>query len=146
MSLKDASKRLMRAALLTGFLGHAFGPTASALSEKPERSYICRPALPIFCRNVHVSCSGKTDIPTSPFRITLSGTEAQIAYNDRNGPVPGDVTKGPDLVIRLSGTNDWIHIEPNGRYSHRIYRNGLAAMSYGRCLVPEMPHAGKDHG
>ena len=37
------------------------------------------------------------------------------------------------ILIELTASRDWIRIEPGGRYTHRIYRNGRAAMSYGFC-------------
>ena len=56
--------------------------------------------------------------------VRMHGTgrsEAGQAYDD-NG-----------ILIELAASRDWIRIEPDGRYTHRIYRNGRPAMSYGFC-------------
>ncbi len=87
----------------------------------------------MFCRNIHVSCSGKTTIPTSPFEIFMNGSSAYVAFGESRERIAGSVTGRGDRVVRLSHSRDWIRIQTDGRYSHRIYRGGHAAMSYGMC-------------
>ena len=104
-----------------------------ARSGEAETTYSCKPTLPVFCRNIHVSCSGKTTIPTSPFEIFMAGSSAYVAFGKSRERIVGSVTGRGDRVVRLSQSRDWIRIQADGRYSHRIYRNGHAAMSYGVC-------------
>ncbi len=98
-----------------------------------EIIYACKPALPVFCRNIHVSCSGKTTIPASPFEVFITGSSAYVAFGKSKERIAGSVTGRGDRVVRLSQSRDWIRIQTDGRYSHRIYRDGRAAMSYGVC-------------
>jgi len=102
-------------------------------ADSHTQTYTCRPALPVFCRNVHVGCSGRTKIPTAEIEVVLTGTTAQLNFADRATVVSGQITKGDDLVINLADDRAWIRIQADGRYSHRIYPDGKAAMSYGIC-------------
>jgi len=104
-----------------------------ARSGEAEINNACKPALPVFCRNIHVSCSGKTTIPTSPFEIFLTGSSAYVVFGKSGKQIADSVTGSGDRVVRLSQSRDWIRIRTNGRYSHRTYRDGHAAMSYGLC-------------
>lgn len=114
------------AALLAGML-----PSATARAD--GAAFTCRPALPFFCRNVHVSCSGVTAIRTSVFKVQVFAEDASVHFAGKPSPDAAGISRGKDLIIRLTGTKDWIRIEPGNRYSHRIYRGGRAAMSYGVC-------------
>lgn len=98
-----------------------------------SRSYSCKPALPVFCRNIHVSCAGATRIRTTPFNVWISDADALVTFAGSDTPLRGRVGDGRDLVIRLHDSRDWIRIERNDRFSHRIYRKRGAAMSYGMC-------------
>ncbi len=97
----------------------------------------CRPALRHFCRNIHISCSGRSDIETAPFVVTLSGEAAVLDFPDGRAPdVPsgGPFRTGADFaLVRLRPDADYIRVEADGRYSFRLYRRGVAYMSYGRC-------------
>ena len=104
-----------------------------ARSGETETNYACKPALPVFCRNIHVSCSGRTTIPASPFEIFMTGSSAYVVFGKSREPIAGSVTGRGDRVVRLSQSRDWIRIQTDGRYSHRTYRDGHAAMSYGVC-------------
>ncbi len=104
-----------------------------ARSREAELIYACKPALPVFCRNIHVSCSGKTAIPTSLFEVFMTGSSAYVAFGKSKERIAGSVTGRGDRVVRLSQSRDWIRIQTDGRYSHRTYRDGHAAMSYGVC-------------
>ena len=89
----------------------------------------CRPALPVFCKNVHVGCSGKTTIPTSGFavrddRIVFnSGVEWNVAVSRSRS---GD-------VYRREGAQDWIRLSPDGNFSQRVYLESGPVMAYGAC-------------
>ena len=113
---------------------------AHRTAQAEGRFYLCRPALPAFCQNIHVGCSGATNIPTSIVRITISGPIAQLDFEGSQTSARGRISQGRDLVIRIIGRRDWLRIEQDGRYSHRIYRNGGAAMSYGLCDQASAPN------
>lgn len=119
---------------------------SDAFASGQKQAYFCQPALLVFCQNIHVSCSGRTHIATVPFQVSILGSLAQVSFADAKSSIVGHVRNGPDTVVRLAGSQDWIRIEPDGKYSYRIYRKGIAAMSYGMCLVPKVPHTGEDHG
>lgn len=49
----------------------------------------------------------------------------------------GHITNDAGLLIHLPGGRDWIRLYQDGRYSHRIYPDDIAAMSYGICETSE---------
>ncbi len=104
----------------------------TAAAAEPRHGFACRPALSVFCRNVHVGCSGVTGIPTAAFEVTILDARAQVEFEGAT-PLSGSVSGDGDLVIRLKAGRDWIRIEEDGRFSHRTYRDGRPAMSYGTC-------------
>ncbi len=120
---------------LPGATSATTSATLSVATETSTPDYQCQPTLPVFCRNIHVGCSGRTPIATAPMAIIIRGAAAHLTFADGQPPARGQVTSGGDLVIRLTGSRDWIRIEPDGRYSHRIYRSGRAAMGYGICRL-----------
>ncbi len=146
-SVDNAVTSALRRLTRSGALGCLLTVTWMAvpdpvLADGSHRVFECRPAHAVFCRNIHVSCSGVTDIPTTAFRVSIVGTDAAIDFDGSAPLVPGRVSGAGDLVIRLLDDRDWIRIEADGRYSHRIHwSRGSAretAMSRGRC-VPAGP-------
>jgi len=114
-------------------LAIALSSQQAARADVEVRSYDCVPLRPFFCRNIHVACAGRTKLPTSPFRVSVAGDLAKV---DFEGPEPsgqGRVSGSGELVIRLETNRSWIRIQPDGRYSHRIYWGGGSAMSQGSC-------------
>ena len=107
-------------------------PRAASADDVP-RTWSRRPVLPVFCRNIHVSCSGATKIRTSSFKVSIVEGIAHVDFEGAEPSVRGRVAGSGDLVIRLENSRDWIRIQQDGRYSHRIYRKGGAAMSHGTC-------------
>ena len=121
-----AGARLLLFAILASL------PGAAAAADTMQ-GFACRPTLPVFCRNIHVGCSGVTEIPTAAFDVAVAGETARLEVEGREAALTGRVFGSGDLVIRLEAGRDWIRIQEDGRFSHRIYRNGHAAMSYGTC-------------
>ena len=121
------------APLLLLALAIALSSQQAARADDQVRSYDCKPLRPFFCRNIHVACSGRTRLPTAPFRVSIAGDLAKVEFE---GPEPsgqGRVSGSGDLVIRLDTNRSWIRIQPDGRYSHRVYWGNGAAMSQGTC-------------
>lgn len=94
----------------------------------------CQPALPYFCENIHVGCSGRSKVPASPFKITVNGDLAQITLSDlrRAGNFNGVDDDGA-VVFRLHPTQDYIKLLPSGEFNYRHYVKRGALMSYGEC-------------
>ena len=97
----------------------------------------CRPAIRYFCRNIHVSCSGQSDVRTGSFDLRLSGAIGTMAFDGET--IPDVPDSGPlhfragYALLRLRPDADYLKIEADGRYSLRIYRRGIALMSHGVC-------------
>ena len=104
----------------------------------------CEPALPFFCKNIHIGCAGRTRMETGPFKILLSGDSQAIVIQEKTA-WSGDLTVGEDgrsFVVRLTGKRDWIKVEgsktsPTLRYSERLYTQRGPVMSRGTCEVSE---------
>ena len=75
-------------------------PQTAGASE-PPRGFACKPTLPVFCRNIHVGCSGVTGIPTAAFEVAIAGASARLELEGREAPLAGRVSGSGDLVIRL---------------------------------------------
>jgi len=101
----------------------------------------CRPTLPFFCGNMHVSCAGLTSIATFPFKLratAVAGTiESAPGTESLQGPYQnGRVTWDPAgaYVIVLPGSGGgYVKLLADGSYSFRHYAQHGAAMSLGRC-------------
>lgn len=101
----------------------------------------CEPALPFFCGNLHVSCSGRTSLPT--FAFTLRATHAQGAIEPaleaegfrqqyQGAGVDWD-NQGQYVIVRPAQTSGYIKLLANGSYSFRHYLQHVGVMSLGRC-------------
>lgn len=104
-----------------------------AVAGDVPRHFSCQPLRSTFCRNIHVGCAGATAIPTAPFEVSVLDSSAQVEFEGPEPSLRGRVSGSDDLVIRLENSRSWIRIQPDGRYSHRIYEKDGAAMSQGTC-------------
>ncbi len=89
----------------------------------------CTPSLPVFCANVHVGCSGRTNLPTHGFAITQAGVE----FDDGGAWLVEISVSDSGAVYRRKDARDWIRIAPDGAYSQRAYRERGPVMAYGLC-------------
>lgn len=89
----------------------------------------CTPALPVFCANVHVGCSGRTEMPTQGF---MTG-DGQILFDDGAIWRVDIAVSDSGVVYRREEARDWIRIDPDGRFSQRVYRARGPVMTYGVC-------------
>ena len=116
---------------------------ADALSRlKHERQIACQPSAPYFCANVHVSCSGRTTVPTFPFslRITPTGGGALEAppgsavfveqYSDAQVEWS---TEGLYVIVRPARSSGYIKLFRDGKYVFRHYPQHEGVMSLGQC-------------
>jgi len=91
------------------------------------------PALPKFCANIHVGCSGRSRVATSPFKVVVRRGRSHVTFPDGTGWPVNATQSGGDLILRPENSRNWIRIAADGRFSQRIYRNGAALMSRGIC-------------
>lgn len=115
--------------------------TAAALRAQAVAVH-CRPALPFFCANIHVACSGRTELKTFAFAlkaqsgrgwIESAGAEAaglQALYAD--GRVDWD-PGAAYVILRPRGARGYIKLLANGSYSFRHYAQDTGLMSHGHC-------------
>lgn len=101
----------------------------------------CRPALPYFCENVHVRCSGRTSVPTFPFRLRVTGStgslepasaaeEVELQYE--NAIV--EWSRDDDyVVLSPRASNGYLKILSDGKYIFRHYVQSVGVMSLGYC-------------
>lgn len=89
----------------------------------------CTPALPVFCANVHVGCSGKTKLPTRGFRVEAD----RIAFDEGDEWRVVTAVTQSGVVYRRDASRDWIRIGPDRRFSQRVYLERGPVMAYGVC-------------
>jgi hypothetical protein len=101
----------------------------------------CRPALPHFCENVHVRCSGRTTVPTFEFMLRTTGATGTLElvtaseeFRQRyeNANVEWDKDGGYALLWPREGPG-YVKLLPDGKYVFRHYIQGLGIMSLGHC-------------
>ncbi len=111
----------------------------SKLAHTGEAS--CEPALPYFCANIHVTCSGPTSIKTFPFKLRAKVSQGWIessadtsgireAYENGSAEWSGE---GLYVILRPHEGHGYIKMLANGTYSFRHYSQGTASMSRGHC-------------
>jgi len=101
----------------------------------------CEPALKFFCENIHVSCSGRSNIPAVAFDVTINADQAWLQQTPdrsdppmapRSGPIEW-AADGDSVIVWLHPRPGYLKISSDGRYSFRHYSRGTATMSYGQC-------------
>ena len=101
----------------------------------------CQPALPFFCRNIHVACSGRTEVRTFPFTLRANSSRGWIESTSDTSAIQksyenGSVDwgkKGTYVILRPQGRAGYIKLLANGKYSFRHYSQDVGIMSYGSC-------------
>ncbi|MDH3452825.1 MAG: hypothetical protein OEN20_10410, partial [Gammaproteobacteria bacterium] len=96
---------------------------------------VCQPTLRYFCRNIHVGCSGRSNIATFAFVVTIENKRAWLQQAaDESKARSGPIEWAEDYaIIWLHPTSDYVKITADGTYSYRHYSRGTAYMSYGTC-------------
>jgi uncharacterized membrane protein (DUF4010 family) len=102
----------------------------------------CKPILPFFCANMHVSCAGQTSIETFAFKLRASRTHGSIDSASEseslqrlfeNGRVDWD-SAGAYVILHSSQMNSgYIKLNADGTYNFRYYPRPDGVMSLGRC-------------
>ena len=101
----------------------------------------CEPNGDYFCANMHVSCAGRTTVPTFPFSIRV--TPAGIALEAPHGAeafaeqyAGAEVEWGREdhhVIIRPARAGGYIQLFQDGKYVFRHYPNAEGVMSRGSC-------------
>lgn len=140
--MNAALRRVLACAFpLAAGLAHAGdAPLAAALRARTIAVH-CRPALPYFCANIHVSCSGRTELKTFAFELKAQSDRGRIeSAADSAGAralyVNGRVDWGPEaayVILRARGARGYIKLLADGRYSFRHYAQDTGLMSHGHC-------------
>ena len=110
---------------------------------KNEVQVTCQPGQTFFCSNMHVSCAGKTNVPTFPFTLqTKEKTVELIAptsfevFNQLYSA--SQVQWGVEAlyaVVTPADSTGYIKIYQNGNYEFRYYpsKQSDGIMSLGKC-------------
>ncbi len=141
--MSAALRRLLVCALAVAAgaaLAEETAQTAAALRAKAVAVH-CRPALPVFCANIHVGCSGRTALKTFAFALTARADRGRIeAASDTAGlqalyaDARADWDPGAAYVIlRPRGAGGYIKLRADGSYSFRFYAQDSGLMSHGHC-------------
>lgn len=115
--------------------------TAAASLHAQTIDVVCRPALPFFCSNIHVACSGRTELKTFAFRLRADAGRGAI---ESPADAAGILARyagaqahwgedAPYVILRPREGAGYIKLLPSGKYSFRHYVHGEALMSYGHC-------------
>ena len=93
----------------------------------------CAPRYPTYCANVHVSCAGRSRIPTQAFGAHFEDDMAHVAFADGTSALFDVSVTHSGRVLRSSLREGWIRIDPKGNFSERIESRFGALFSIGRC-------------
>lgn len=130
--------RLSSRALLPALLAAVGVARADAAPLAGSIAVACEPALPFFCANIHVSCSGRTDMRTFAFRLRAQDGRGWIeteagAVRQQYEDARVDWSDGAVLLRPRDGAG-YIRLLASGKYSFRYYdAHEAGIMSYGHC-------------
>ncbi|HEY6512464.1 MAG TPA: hypothetical protein VI032_10820 [Burkholderiaceae bacterium] len=124
-----------------GLAGATDGPPSVLATLAQAGEVSCQPALPVFCSNIHVSCSGPSAIRTFAFTLRASGVLGSIesaADTSGIGPLYAKAraewsTHDGTVILWPQQGPGYIKLLADGRYSFRHYGEHTATMSHGQC-------------
>jgi hypothetical protein len=135
----------MKLALSACFL-FALTPTQASdgfTKLKNEVQVTCQPGQAFFCTNMHVSCAGKTNVPTFSFTLQVRRVTVELIaptgfelFNQLY--LASQVQWGTDAlyaVVTPVDSTGYIKIFQNGNYVFRYYpsKQSDGIMSLGKC-------------
>jgi hypothetical protein len=117
----------------------AQGDALSRLRQGHELA--CEPDYPVFCANVHVTCTGHTRITAHGFRVSVRGESASVSAAPEADPVRQPYERArvvwgdapADLIVQPASGPGYLRIDAAGRYSWRHYVGPTGVMSIGSC-------------
>jgi hypothetical protein len=97
--------------------------------------------MPVFCGNIHVSCSGPSSTQTFPFTLRATRTHGAIeSASDTTGMTERYRNAriewhGADeyVILRPHRANGYVKMLADGTYSFRHYSEHVGMMSRGLC-------------
>ncbi len=116
-------------AALIGILMFSIG-SSDAIADELFR---CKPLYPVFCHNIHVGCAGRTAVPARAFSVSRQGGKASVTFDDGSRWWADVEEANGDTILMRIGSQNWIRIEDNGRFSYRVYSDVNALMALGQC-------------
>ena len=136
--------RFILASALAISAGFAAGGDASRTATSLRAQAVtvhCEPALPFFCRNIHVACSGRTEVRTFPFKLRANSGRGWIEPTSETSAIQkpyenASVDWGKEstyVILRPQGRDGYIKLLANGNYSFRHYLQEVGIMSHGHC-------------
>ncbi|HEX9182681.1 MAG TPA: hypothetical protein VF876_05410 [Burkholderiales bacterium] len=115
---------------------------ADAVSRlKREGHVACKPSVPYFCANLHVTCAGKTAVPTFPFSLRTApngvalgaAADAQTFVEMYAGSRVEWSSDGQHVIVRPAQSSGYIKLFRDGTYVFRYYPQHEGVMSLGTC-------------
>ena len=131
---------------LSAFFFFALTPTQASdnfTKLKNEVQVTCQPGQAFFCTNMHVSCAGKTNVPTFPFTLQVRRVTVELIaptgfefFNQLY--LASQMQWGTDAlyaVVTPVDSTGYIKIFQNGNYVFRYYpsKQSDGIMSLGKC-------------
>lgn len=116
-------------------------PPDAVFKLKREGHVACEPSDPYFCVNMHVSCAGRTTVPTFPFSLRVTPTGGALEAPPRAEAfveqyVRGRVewsSEGHYVIVRPAWSSGYIKLFQDGKYVFRHYPQAEGLMSRGAC-------------
>lgn len=125
----------------TGFATEGAAPRDAITKLAQTGEVFCRPSLPYFCHNVHVSCAGRTSIETFAFKLKASQSRGTIEASSGAEDVAAPYAdahiewdrEGRYVILLPRLASGYIKLAADGSYSFRHYVQHTGVMSIGRC-------------
>ena len=138
------SSRMKEALAACFFFALTPAQASDALSKlKKEVQVSCQPSQAFFCGNMHVSCAGKTNVPTFPFNLRIRDKDVELIAPTgfelfSQLYLASQVQWGTDAlyaVVTPVDSTGYIKIFHNGNYVFRYYpsKQSDGIMSLGKC-------------
>jgi hypothetical protein len=116
-------------------------PRDAVSKLKREGRIACEPYVPYFCVNMHVSCAGKTTVPTFPFslRVTAAGValdappSAEAFVEEYAGARVEWSNDHLYVIVRPARSSGYLKLVQDGTYVFRHYPQHEGIMSLGTC-------------
>jgi len=124
-----------------GFAAQSDAPQTAIARLAHTGKISCQPSLPVFCSNIHVSCSGPSALRTFPFTLRATRTHGSIESTSDTAGMTEQYENGrvewhsedAYVILRPRQTNGYIKMLADGTYSFRHYSQYAATMSRGHC-------------
>lgn len=140
--LAHAARVVARILLLAVASAGAGAQPRDAVSKlKREGQIACEPSVPYFCVNMHVSCAGKTTVPTFRFSLRVTATggaldappPAEAFVEEYAGATVEWSSEDLYVIVRPARSGGYVKLFQDGTYVFRHYPRHEGVMSLGTC-------------